>query len=690
MFCGKCGAENADGVRFCVQCGADLTKQTPRADGPVETRDPGRTLSPGEVHPGTVFGNEVRPGAVLGGRYEVLELLGAGGMGEVWKARDAELGIIVVVKVLPAALARNRRSVEDLKREAALSLRLTHPNICRLYNFHSEGDLKFLVMEYIEGRTLEEVLDSKQDRKLTLDALLPIARQVAEALDVAHSQQPPILHRDIKPANIMVTSSGQAKVLDFGLARELKDSFARVTGRETSGTLLYMSPEQFSGRPPNPASDFYSLAATLYECLAGHPPFYQGSIGHQLQEVTPTAIPGLPAQVNEALLAGLAKEPSERPATAQDLVERCGAAVRPAPGSVWACTRPRVRRRALWAALLLFALGISVGLWALIRPGGSSEPAPPVAPGWPFDAAEAKRRQQAAADALGVKVEQEVNLGNGVKMTFVLIPAGEFLMGSPPTTSSEQTAGVYGATDLGATSTVALPESEFPQHQVKLSKPFWLGKFEVTQEQWAAVNPSRDQSRPQHAVCQVHWHHCREFAQKLSARTGKVFRLPTEAEWEYACRAGSKTRFSFGDSDNASAEYAWYSGNSAGTRQPVGQKKPNAWGLYDMHGNVWEWCADWYGAYEAGPVTDPTGPPSGTGRVRRGGCWSSGPGECRCACRQGSGAASFTLTIGFRIVLEAERRASSALERPFDATEAKRRQRVAAAVSLFALAPRPS
>jgi serine/threonine protein kinase len=646
MFCGKCGTENADGVRFCVRCGADLAQQTPRSGGPVETRDPGRTLSPDEVRPGATAGNEMRPGVLLGGRYEVLELLGAGGMGEVWKARDAELGITVVVKVLPAVFAHNRRNIENLKREAALSLRLTHPNICRLYNFHSDGDLKFLVMEYIEGRTLEELLDAMPDRKLALEALLSIARQVAKALDVAHHQQPPILHRDIKPSNIMVTPSGQAKVLDFGIARELKDSLTRVTGRETSGTLLYMSPEQFSGRPPNPASDVYSFAATLYECLAGHPPFYQGAIGHQLLEVAPTAIPGLPAQVNGALLAGLAKEPSERPATAQELVKRCAAVVRPAPGPVRASTRPRVQRRALWAVLLLVALGISVGLWALIRPGDSSGPVPQIATGWPFDAAEAKRRQQAAADALGVEVEQDIDLGSGEKMTFVLIPAGEFPMGSPPSTSPEEIATAYGGD-------VDWVRYEFPQHWVKISKPFWLSKFEVTEDQWATVNPGPVQPRSQYPVCQVTWFHCWEFAQKLSAKTGKTFRLPTEAEWEYACRAGTASEFCFGDRAADIGSYAWFEANANGSVQAVGLKKPNAWGLHDMVGNLWEWCSDWYGAYEAGPVTNPAGPPSGTLRVRRGGCWQSPPVDCRSACRKSSSAGSIAKTLGFRLVLEA-------------------------------------
>jgi len=264
---------------------------------------------------------EIRAGMVLAGRYEILERLGSGGMGEVWKAEDAELGIPVAVKVLPAVLARSERSVDALRREAAISLRLTHPNICRIHSLHTDGSLKFLVMEYVEGKTLEALLEGLPGRRMRWESLRPIAEQIAAALDHAHSLQPPVLHRDVKPTNIMVAPTGHAKVLDFGIAREMKDSMTRMTGKQTSGTLLYMSPEQFAGRDQSPASDTYSLAATLFECLAGHPPFYQGSIEHQLMNMPPMPITGLPEAVNEGLIAGLAKEPADRPPSVRELVQ---------------------------------------------------------------------------------------------------------------------------------------------------------------------------------------------------------------------------------------------------------------------------------------------------------------------------------------------------------------------------------
>ena len=139
---------------------------------------------------------------------------------------------------------------------------------------------------------------------------------------------------------------------------------------------------------------------------------------------------------------------------------------------------------------------------------------------------------------------------------------------------------------------------------------------------------------------------------KLSEKTRQTVRLPTDAEWEYACRAGTQTEFSFGDDPSALGDYAWHGGNSGNYPHPVGQKKPNAWGLYDMHGNVHEWCADWHGEYPKGPATDPTGPASGTVRVLRGGSWGyDKPVNFQCANRQVSAPADRFRRNGFRVVV---------------------------------------
>ena len=230
--------------------------------------------------------------------------------------------------------------------------------------------------------------------------------------------------------------------------------------------------------------------------------------------------------------------------------------------------------------------------------------------------------------------ELTVDLGNGIKLEMVLICAGEFLMGSPESD-----------TDAG--------DSEKPQHVVRIRKPFYLGKYLVTQEQWEAVtgsNPS-DLKGPKNPVENVSWDDCQGFCAKLGASFRGTFRLPSEAQWEYACRAGSAGKYCFGANKTQLAEYAWYTGNAESKTHPVGEKKPNAWGLYDMHGNVWEWCADWYdsGYYAGSLADDPTGPTTGPGRVLRGGGWFNGVRHCRSANRRSDAPGYRSNGLGLRV-----------------------------------------
>jgi formylglycine-generating enzyme required for sulfatase activity len=232
--------------------------------------------------------------------------------------------------------------------------------------------------------------------------------------------------------------------------------------------------------------------------------------------------------------------------------------------------------------------------------------------------------------------ELTLDLGNGVSMKLVLIPAGKFTMGSPVNEKGR---------DQGEV-----------QHGVTISKPFYLGKFPVTQEQWQAVmgaNPS-DFEGAQNPVENVSWIDCQDFIAKLNQKfQGQKASLPTEAQWEYACRAGTTTAYNTGDSEDALKEAGWYGSNSEKKTHPVGQKKPNAWGLYDMHGNVSEWCSDWSGDYPAGEKTDPMGSKAGIHRVLRGGSWNYDPALCRSAIRS-RGVPGCRVDIGgFRVLAAA-------------------------------------
>jgi formylglycine-generating enzyme required for sulfatase activity len=234
----------------------------------------------------------------------------------------------------------------------------------------------------------------------------------------------------------------------------------------------------------------------------------------------------------------------------------------------------------------------------------------------------------------GSPKDKESSVGQVIKgMEFVPIPAGKFTMGSTNGSDDER-----------------------PPHEVTISKPFEMGKYEATQAQWEAVmgnNPSHFTGEANRLVENVSWEDVQKFIRKLNdSEGGTKYRLPTEAEWEYAARAGSTTTYSFGDDSSRLGEYAWYSGNSGGKTHPVGQLKPNAWGLYDMHGNVWEWVQDWYGKYSAELVTDPQGPSSGSGRMYRGGSWHFDARGCRSAYRGYDAPGSRDRFLGFRLLKE--------------------------------------
>jgi len=257
-----------------------------------------------------------------------------------------------------------------------------------------------------------------------------------------------------------------------------------------------------------------------------------------------------------------------------------------------------------------------------------------------------RKRLEAEKENLAIskrppKAESKRTFTNSIGMKFVLIPEGTFMMGSPSDEPGRW--------------------NNERQHRVTLSKGFYIQTTEVTQGQWRSImgsNPSHFKSCGDNCPAeQFSWNDCQDFIRRLNQKEGtNKYRLPTEAEWEYACRAESTTAFANGGITELKCAYdpnldamGWYCGNSGGKTHPVGQKKPNAWGLYDMHGNVWEWCQDRYEKnYPTGHVTDPKGPSSGTGRVLRGGSWDYSARYCRSALR-GWGRPGYRAYMGFRV-----------------------------------------
>lgn len=255
----------------------------------------------------------VSVGDLLAGRYKLVRELGAGAMGIVYEAEDQNLdGYRVAIKVLPPELSRDEASVLRMKREALAAKKLTHPNVLRLDSFEQDDKVAFLVMELLNGEPLSLTVAKRE--RLPPDEVLALAKGLCEGLDLAHKKG--VIHRDIKPSNLQgtVEEDGElvVKIVDFGIAYQVKNSMTKLTGVEASGTLNYCPPEQLKGARPSPASDQYALAASLFELLDGEVPFSGAGLSQQIREATPREIPDIPPAMNAALQRALAKDPADR------------------------------------------------------------------------------------------------------------------------------------------------------------------------------------------------------------------------------------------------------------------------------------------------------------------------------------------------------------------------------------------
>ena len=574
----------------------------------------------------TMAGGE---GTLLANRYRVVRQLGQGGMGSVWLAEDTQLdNKQFAVKMLPSILVSNKRAYRQLKDEALVAMKLTHSNIVTLRAFEENSGNPFLVMDYIDGQTLDDYLSEKG--KLSEGEAVKLLKPIAAALDYAHGEG--VVHRDVKPANVMIRKDGHPYILDFGIAREIQETMTRVTGKLSSGTLLYMSPEQLRGQPPSSAQDVYSFAAMAYECIKGEPPFTRGAIEDQIKNEPPSPLPE--GACAASIMSGLAKKPEDRPATCAAVLGGSASGNGETPSvdvAAAVSSAMRICRRAS-ERIKPVVVRCAKAAWSVARI-------------FPRKVAHMKLRTAGAIvagvivlfgvfcwlsrDSLKNGETRAIELPGGATMEMIYVEPGSFMMGSP---TSEDGRG----------------DNE-TQHRVTLTKGFWLGKYEVTQKQWQSVmgdNPSEFKS-PDRPVESVSWEDCQKFIAKVDAEArrqlGGEARLPTEAEWEYACRAGTTTAYFWGsslngDKANCDGNYPCDTTVKGPYREktaPVGSYAANPWGFFDMHGNVYEWCSDWYGVnyYKSSPSADPQGPASGDIRVLRGGCWYDSARLCRSANR---------------------------------------------------------
>ena len=591
----------------------------------------------------------IPPGKILRNRYQIIKDLGGGGFGDTYLAKDLDLPgkPHCVVKHLkskdnrPAVLNLARRWF-DTEAKVLYNLGNQSPQIPRLFAHFEENGQFYLVQEFIDGHNLNtEIIPGK---KLSESSVITLLKDILEVLVVAHEHQPnAVIHRDIKPANLMRRrQDGKIILIDFGAVKEINQLIVNVNGEIATtiaiGTRGYMPSEQAKGKPKL-CSDVYAVGMTGIQALTGILP-------HQLQEDPNT---------REVIWRHLVPKIEPKFAAVLDKMVRDHFN-----------QRYQNAREALQAILFVsqpFSQSLisdlkSVNFNSEYLPTLSTwQPSPPPQPlantlkTFKFETVRVNSKGQIANRYPGlVRVFRE-NIGNDITLEMVAIPGGSFVIGSPNTEAGRS-------------------KTEGPQRTVNIS-PFFIGKYEVTQEQYQAVvgnNPSwfKNAKRP---VEKVSWHDAVEFCRKLSQKTGKTYRLPSEAEWEYACRAGTTTPFYFGDT--IAPDLVNYDGNNPYGSAPkgtyrkqttdVGSFPPNAFGLYDMHGNVWEWCSDkWHDNYNGVP-TDGSSWETRTSkyRVRRGGSWYDNAVYCRSAFRNWNSEGGYYFDgdrysyVGFRIALAA-------------------------------------
>jgi len=570
-------------------------------------------------------------------QYEFLGIIGRGGMGVVYKARQAHLDRDVAVKVLPGTISQDGDGsyAKRFRREARAMAQLSHPSIVSVYDFGTtgEGHLYF-VMEFVDGMDIQQYIKHRGGR-LPQEEALSITGSLLDAMDYAHTQG--VVHRDIKPANVLLTSDGRVKIADFGLAKTLGtqvdvDASAVTVSHAAVGTPGFVAPEALAGGGAvDHRVDLYAAGVMLYQMLTGRLP--RGAF-------TPPSklFPEIDPRLDRIVRHAMASDPQDRQASASVLRSEL-TAVSSNPTTRTEAERNKAtegsadegeigntplssgkaKRARHWA--------VGTGIVALV---GAS-----------------------AAVWIGITTTEvgiaggragEVRVFGGIEM--VWCPPGTFMMGSP---KAEPGRGIDEA-----------------QHEVTLTKGFWIAKTEATQGQWktaTGTNPTHVQGENL-PIVRVSWTDTQGWLRTMNEThplpKGWQWSLPTEAQWEYACRAGT-TGSHAGENLDA---MAWYKDNSGKATNPVGMKDPNAWGLHDMHGNVHEWCRDWYGQYPSDVVTDPTGPATGTRRVSRGGSWFPGAPQSRSAFRGHSQPDYRSPDLGFRPAITVSEGSKSNLQFP--------------------------
>ena len=557
--------------------------------------------------------------SLQGGRYKIIKTLGQGGFGITYLALQSGLERQVAVKEffmkelcerdannshVTLGTARMREQVvrfrEKFLKEARNIAKLNHPNIVRIIDVFEENGTAYYVMEYAEGGSVADKLKAQE----TLPELVAIryVKQVANALSYIHQRN--MSHLDVKPGNIMLTENDDVVLIDFGLAKQ----YDSATGNQTSTTPVgisdgYAPMEQYKQGGVgafSPETDIYALGATLYKMLTGVKPPSASDVmedGVPLDELKKV---GSSAHIIDLIVHAMKPRKKDRIHTAEEFLQ--------------GMEKKEIAQQDDSTTVVIATVD---------------------------NAAEEAQKESVKTFTV-----------NGVSFDMIRVEAGTFTMGATPEMKD--------------------PFDDETPHQVTLTNDYYLGKTVVTQKLWKVVmgkrevkpsllgkmfgaktrfediNPSFFIGDNLPVEC-VSWHDCQTFISKLNALSRMRFRMPTEAEWEFAARGGKKSlHYEYSGSNNLD-EVAWYSGGSS---HDVAVKKANELGFYDMSGNVWEWCSDWYKKnYGSSKQTDPSGPASGSYRVIRGGGWSIVAWRCRSSYRDYGSPDFSDYDLGLRLAL---------------------------------------
>jgi formylglycine-generating enzyme required for sulfatase activity/predicted Ser/Thr protein kinase len=609
-----------------------------------------------------------RPEELIGtklGKYVILKKLGRGGKGVVFKVLDKLGKKEKAIKMVPPRVADSTLDFKNLKREVKIATSISHPNVVKVLGLEEIDGHFFIVMEYIEGKNLEQILANNKAGKLEETGVIDLMQKLARGLLETHKKN--IIHRDIKPSNIMVTPGGQVKILDFGISYQVTKAMTELIGeRQWMGTWPYMAPEQLTTRygRENNQVDIWGFGVTMYQLLSGDFPFANKE---QIKDINekPYELEGVLAATQDIVMKCLEKDRKKRFQNMEEVLNVLNSIskrkVMPKP------KKTTLLKWSLAAALIIVLIVLSVLLKNLIdrsKPGdklhGSEKntvttEAPDKKPEFAMAGTGKKITKKVYKNDSGY---WEAEYSDGIIMVY--IPPGEFKMGSDD------------------------DDDEKPPHTVYLDG-YWIGKYEVTLGQYKAFITgagykdlpswvSQYSPKDNHPVVMVSWYDANAYCQWLSKKTGLTFKLPTEVQWEKAARGTDERKYPWGETlpsgktanfadKKLSLKYKRYNkrykladknvDDGYAYTAPVGSypQGVSPYGLLDMAGNVWEWCGDWYSYnyYKSSPYKNPIGPKSGTYRVFRGGGWDYNAKRLRCADRGGDKPSVSNGYLGFRL-----------------------------------------